>query len=323
MTHTFYQPQGGNDMPRSGGINTMMRLPVQDTANDLHACFVGIPLDIGTSHKSGTRFGPRHIRQESAMLRPYHMYKNMSPFDSLQVADLGDVPVNLFDLKKNTEIIENFYTKNILQYNCIPLTLGGDHSISYPILRAVAKKYGPVAVLHVDAHSDTNENMFGEPINHGSFMRNAWRDGCVQNNKVFQMGLRGTGYTADDFNWGCSQGWTVYPAEDIWYKSVSPIMADIKQKIGDTPVYISYDIDSLDPAYAPGTGTMEVGGLTSIQALEIIRGCAGMHIVGGDLVEVSPPYDIAGKTAYMGANILYEMLCLLPENMYLKKDLLL
>lgn len=307
------QPLGGNEMARCGGISTMMRLPHHKTAKGLDACFVGIPLDIGASHKSGTRFGPRHIRQESAMLRPYHMYKKISPFDTMQVADIGDVPINLFDLKQSTKIIEDYYNNEILNHDCIPITLGGDHSITYPILRAIKEKYGSVAVLHIDAHSDTNEAMFGERISHGTIMRNAWEDGCLQNNKVYQIGVRGTGYASDDFDWGRKQGWTVMQAEDIWHKSLKPIMDKIRQHIGDTPVYLTYDIDSLDPAYAPGTGTMEMGGLTSIQALEIVRGCTGLNIVGADLVEISPAYDVGGKTSYMGACLAYEMLCSLPK----------
>ena len=309
----YNQPIGGNELARCGGINTMMRLPHRDTAQDLDACFVGIPMDIGASHKSGTRFGPRHIRQESAMIRPYHMIKNISPFDNMQVADIGDVPINLFDLKNSTAIIEDYYTNKILCHDCIPLTMGGDHSITYPILRAFKQKYGAVAVLHIDAHSDTNDAMFGERITHGSIMRNAWQDGCLHNDLVFQIGVRGTGYASDDFDWGRKQGWTVMQAEHVWHKSLTPIMDEIRDKIGNTPVYLTYDIDSLDPAYAPGTGTMEMGGLTSIQALEIVRGCAGLNIVGADLVEVSPPYDVGGKTGYMGACLLYEMLCALPK----------
>nr|MCU0802509.1 arginase family protein [Paracoccaceae bacterium] len=152
----------------------------------------------------------------------------------------------------------------------------------------------------------------GETVAHGCPFRRAWEDGCLVNDKVFQIGLRGTGYSPDDFNWGRKQGWTVIQAEDCWHKSLRPLMADIRAKIGDTPVYLSYDIDSLDPAFAPGTGTLEVGGLTVWQGLELIRGCAGLNLVGCDLVEVSPPYDPQGATALVGANFLYEMLCVLP-----------
>lgn len=308
----FNQPLGGNDMPRFGGPNTMMRLPSQTTAEGLDACFVGIPLDIGTSNRPGTRLGPRQIRDESRMLRPYNMATGAAPFDHMQVADIGDVPINTFDLKKSVDIITAHYRK-ILAHGTTPLTLGGDHTLTWPILRAIKEQHGPVALIHIDAHADINEHMFGETVAHGCPFRRAWEDGCLINEKVFQIGLRGTGYGPDDFDWARDKGWTVVQAEECWHKSLAPLMTEIRAKIGDAPCYISFDIDSLDPAFAPGTGTVEMGGLTTIQALEIVRGCAGLNIVGGDLVEVSPPYDPTGNTALIGANLLYEMLCVLPR----------
>lgn len=307
----FNQPLGGNQMPRFGGPATFMRLPAAETAAGLDVAFVGIPMDIGTSNRSGTRLGPRQIRDESRMIRPYNMATRAAPFDALQVADIGDVPINTFDLKKSVDIITAFYD-GVLAHGAIPLTLGGDHTLTWPILRAMKKKHGPVALIHVDAHSDTNEHMFGETVAHGCPFRRAWEDGCLINDKVFQIGLRGSGYAADDFDWGRSKGWTCIQAEECWWKSLAPLMAEIRAKIGDAPVYLTYDIDSLDPAFAPGTGTVEVGGLMTWQGLEIIRGAAGLNLVGGDLVEVSPPYDPAGNTAMIGANFLYEMLCALP-----------
>ena len=307
----FNQPLGGNDMPRFGGPATMMRLPVQASAQRLDACFVGVPMDIGTSNRPGTRLGPRQIRDESRMLRPYNMATGAAPFDHLQVADIGDVPINTFDLKKSVEIIAGFHTA-ILAAGAIPLTLGGDHTLTWPILRAMRGKHGPVALIHVDAHADINDTMFGEKVAHGCPFRRAWEEGCLDNEAVFQIGLRGTGYSPEDFNWGRDKGWTVVQAEQCWHRSLTPLMADIRRRIGDRPVYLSFDIDSLDPAFAPGTGTVEPGGLTIWQGLEIVRGCAGLNIVGGDLVEVSPPYDPSGNTALIGANLLYEMLCVLP-----------
>jgi len=308
----FNQPLGGNDMIRTGGPATFMRLPTQEGAEGLDACFVGIPMDIGTSNRPGTRLGPRQIRDESRMLRPFNMATGAAPFDCMQVADIGDVPINTFDLKKSVDIITDYYD-NLLRHDVIPLTLGGDHTLTWPILRAMRNRYGPVALVHVDAHADINDEMFGEKVAHGCPFRRAWEDGCLINDKVFQIGLRGTGYSPDDFNWARDKGWRVIQAEDCWHKSLSPLMEEIRAKIGDAPVYLTYDIDSLDPAYAPGTGTVEVGGLTSVQGLEIIRGMAGLNIVGGDLVEVSPPYDPSGNTALTGANFLYEMLCALPK----------
>ena len=307
----FNQPLGGNEMARFGGPATMMRLPTQETAAGLDVAFVGIPMDHGTSNRSGTRMGPRQIRDESRMLRPYNMATGAAPFDHLQVADIGDVPVNTFDLKKTVDIISDYYN-GVLAHGTIPLTLGGDHTLTWPILRAIKARHGPVALIHVDAHADVNDTMFGETVAHGCPFRRAWEEDCLINDRVFQIGLRGTGYGPDDFNWAREKGWTVVQAEECWHRSLTPMMARIRAAIGDAPVYISFDIDSLDPAFAPGTGTVEPGGLSIWQGLEIIRGCAGLNIVGGDLVEVSPPYDPSGNTALIGANLLYEMLCVLP-----------
>lgn len=305
------QPLSGNAMPRFGGLASMMRLPVANSAQGLDAAFIGVPLDIGTSHRPGTRFGPREIRSESSLLRPYNMATGAAPFDTLQVADLGDVPINTYSLDKSLPIITDFYRK-VLEAGCIPLTLGGDHTIALPILRAVAAKHGPVALVHVDAHADVNPDMFGERIAHGTPFRRAVEENLLVCHKVFQIGLRGSGYASDDFDWPRQQGFTLVLAHEIWYQSLAPLMAHIRSRIGSTPCYISFDIDGIDPAFAGGTGTPEIGGLSVPQALEIIRGCHGLHIVGGDLVEVSPPYDANGNTALLGANLLFEMLCVLP-----------
>lgn len=307
----FNQPLGGNEMPRFGGPGTMMRLPAADSAAGLDACFVGIPMDIGTSLRAGTRFGPRQIRAESLLIRPYNMYTRAAPFDSINVADIGDVPINTFDLKDSVERITRFYDA-LLCHDTIPLTLGGDHTLTYPVLRAIARKHGPVALVHVDAHADINEHMFGEAIAHGTPFRRAFEDGLLDAERVFQIGLRGTGYTAEDFDTAREWGFTVVQAEEIWMQSLTPLAQRIAEVVGERPVYLSFDIDSLDPSFAPGTGTPEIAGLTPPQALQLIRGLRGLNLVGCDLVEVSPPYDMAGTTALTAANLLYEMLCILP-----------
>lgn len=310
------QPLGGNEMPRFGGPATMMRLPAADTPHGLDAAFIGVPLDIGTSHRPGARFGPRQIRAESALLRPYNMATGAAPFDTLQVADLGDVPINPYHLPKSVDIIERHY-RPIIDAGCTPLTLGGDHTLVLPILRAVAARHGPVALIHVDAHADVNDAMFGEPLAHGTPFRRAVEEGLLQRNKVWQIGLRGTGYAIDDFDWPRRQGFHLVPAHEVWGQTLAPLMDQIRQQIGpQTPTYLSLDIDGIDPAYAGGTGTPEIGGLTVPQALEIVRGCRGLRLVGCDLVEVSPPYDPSGNTALLGANLLYEMLCVLPGVRY-------
>lgn len=301
-------------MPRFGGIATMLRLPFIQNPEEikkLDVAFVGIPLDIGTSLRSGTRFGPRQIRAESVMIRPYNMATGAAPFDSLNVADIGDVAINTFNLLDAVQIIESEYDK-IVENDVKPLTLGGDHTITLPILRALSKKYGKIGLIHVDAHADVNDSMFGEKIAHGTTFRRAQEEGLLDSERVVQIGLRAQGYSADDFNWSRNQGFRVVQAEECWHKSLAPLMTEVRKKMGDGPVYISFDIDGIDPAWAPGTGTPEVGGLTTIQGLEIIRGCTGLNIIGGDLVEVSPPYDTTGNTALLGANLLYEMLCVFP-----------
>lgn len=307
----FNQPLSGNAMPRFGGPATMMRLPTQESAAGLDAAFIGVPLDIGTSNRPGTRLGPRQIRDESRMLRPYNMATRAAPYDSLQVADIGDVPINTFNLGKSIDIITEFYD-DVVKHGCVPLTLGGEHTITLPILRALAKKHGPMGLIHIDAHADINDHMFGEPVAHGTPFRRAQEEGLLAQNKVVQIGLRGTGYSAEDFDWCRQQGFRVVTAEECWYKSLEPLMAEVREQMGDLPVYITFDIDGLDPSVAPGTGTVEMAGLTAAQGLEIVRGAAGLNVIGGDLVEVSPPYDTSGNTALMGATLLYEMLCVLP-----------
>ena len=303
-------------MPRFGGFASMMRLPTQADADGLDVAFVGVPLDIGASNRSGARLGPRQIRDESRMIRPYNVATRAAPFESLQVADIGDVPINTFNLLKSIDIIEKFYTDKIVNHGAIPLTLGGDHTIALPILRALAKKHGPVGMVHIDAHADINDEMFGEKIAHGTPFRRAVEENLIDGNRVVQIGLRGTGYSAEEFDWSTQQGFRVVPAEECWYKSLTPLMAEVREKLGDGPVYLSFDIDGIDPAFAPGTGTAEIGGLTSTQAIEIIRGMRGLDVVGGDLVEVSPPYDPFGNTSVLAANLLFEMLCILPGVRY-------
>ena len=314
-TDRFPQPLGGNDMPRFAGPGTMMRLPAVDSAEGMDVVFIGIPLDVGTSNRPGTRFGPKQIRAESVMLRPYNMWTRAAPFDSLRVGDLGDVPINTFDLKDAVARITDFYNR-VLAHDVIPLTLGGDHTLSLPVLRAIADKHGPVGLIHVDAHADINEHMFGEAIAHGTPFRRAVEEGLIDPFRTWQIGLRGTGYTAEDFDWARDQGFTVVQAEELWHQSAAPLIERASAAMGDGPVYLTFDIDSLDPGFAPGTGTPEIGGLTPIQAIEIIRGCRGLNLVGADLVEVSPPYDPQGNTALLAANLIYEMLCVLPGVSY-------
>lgn len=311
MNAERFQPLSGNLMPRSGGPATFMRLPSCSLADDLDAAFVGVPFDIGSSNRPGARLAPRQIRDESRMLRPYNMATRAAPFDSLRVGDIGDVAINTFNLLKSIDIIERHFAA-VLEAGTVPLTMGGDHTITLPILRAMRRAHGPVGLIHVDAHADINDEMFGEKIAHGTPFRRAVEEGLLDPRRVVQIGLRGTGYAADDFDWSRDQGFRVVQAEACWYRSLAPLMGEVVAQVGGGPVYLSVDIDGIDPAFAPGTGTVEIGGLTVPQVLEIIRGCRGLDLVGGDLVEVSPPYDPTGNTALLAANLLFEMLCALP-----------
>ena len=305
------QPLGGNDMPRFGGIATFMRLPGASAPGELDVAVVGVPLDIGTSNRPGARFGPRSIRSESVLIRPYNMATRAAPFDSLRIDDCGDVATNPFNLLDAVERIERHYD-TLLADDVITVSMGGDHTIVLPILRAMRKRHGPVGLVHVYAHTDINDTMFGEHVTHGTPFRRAVEEGLLDGDRVVQIGVRGTGYAADDFDWSREQGFRVVQAEECWHRSLAPLMAEVRVQVGGGPVYLSFDIDALDPAFAGGTGTPEVGGLTTIQAMEIIRGCQGLDLVGCDLVEVAPAYDPSGNTSLVAANLLYEMLCVLP-----------
>lgn len=308
----FNQPLSGNEMPRFGGIASLFRLPVQSGADGLDIALVGVPLDCGTSNRAGSRYGPRQIRAESVLVRPYAMATGAAPFDSFQIADTGDVALNTYNLEKSIDIIEAHFDA-LLTSGAKTVSMGGDHTITLPILRAQAKKYGPMAVVHVDAHADMNDHMFGEPVTHGTIFRRAIEEGLIDPNCMVQIGLRATGYAADDFDWARQRGVRVVPAEDCWYRSLAPLMDEVREQIGaERPVYLSFDIDGLDPSVAPGTGTPEPAGLSASQGLEVIRGVHGLNLIGADLVEVSPPYDTTGNTALLASNLIFEMLCSFP-----------
>lgn len=307
----FNQPISGNDLARFSGPNTFMRLPQATSLEGLDVAFLGVPMDIGTSLRSGARFGPKEIRAESALLRPYNITTKAAPFDFLNVADIGDLAINTFSLKESMRIIEESYDA-IVATGCTPFAMGGDHSITLPILRAMARKYGPLALIHIDAHGDTNNEMFGEKETHGTVFRRAYEEGLIVADKTYQIGLRGTGYSPEELTETAGWGFQHFPAAELWGRSLSGMGAEIRRDIGTRPTYISFDIDGLDPSFAPGTGTPEIGGLTTMQALELIRSLTGVSVVGADLVEVSPPYDTNGNTALTAANLLYEMLCILP-----------
>jgi guanidinobutyrase len=306
------QPLSGNAMPRFAGLATMMRLPAATSPQGLDAAFIGVPLDIGTSNRAGARFGPRQMRAESALLRPYNMATGAAPFDTLQVADLGDVPINTYSIDKSLAIITSFYDA-VLGAGCTPLTLGGDHTIALPILRSIAKKHGPVALVHVDAHADINDDMFGERVTHGTPFRRAVEEGLLDPKRTVQIGIRGSLYAADDLDWALAQGMRVITIEEYFKLGTEKVIAEARRVVGQGPTYISFDVDSLDPVYAPGTGTPEVGGFNTFEAQQMLRGLRGLDLIGGDVVEVSPPFDSGGTTALVGATMMFEILCVLAE----------
>ncbi|XP_013782284.2 agmatinase, mitochondrial-like [Limulus polyphemus] len=253
---TFNQPpSASSDLARPAGIASFMRLPVQNSAEGLDVCFTGVPFDNGTSNRSGARFGPRQIRTESVMLRPLNGSTGAMPFKSLQVADIGDLRIAMYDIHQTMKDIKTGI-QNILFYDCIPLTMGGDHTITYPILQAMKEKHGPLGLIHVDAHADTNDEALGCKIYHGTPFRNAVKEGLLDCKRVAQIGLRGSLYSESEFKYQYSvdQGFKVVMADDCWNKSLVPMMKEIQNQMGDGPVYVSIDIDALDPAYAPGTG---------------------------------------------------------------------
>jgi guanidinobutyrase len=239
------------------------------------------------------------------------MATGAAPFDSFQIADVGDVPLNTFNLAASINIIQAHFS-SIVSTGAKSLAMGGDHTVTLPILRALADVHGPLALVHVDAHADINDEMFGERITHGTIFRRAIEERLIDPQRMTQIGLRATGYSAADFDWSRDQGVRVIQAEECWYRSLAPLMAEVRQRVGQRPLYLSFDIDGLDPSVAPGTGTPEPAGLTASQGLEIIRGLAGCNLIGADLVEVAPPYDPSGNTALLAANLLFEMLCSFP-----------
>ncbi|XP_050693047.1 guanidinobutyrase-like isoform X2 [Eriocheir sinensis] len=246
------QPLAANQMPRAGGISSFMRLPIQTNTTGLDACFVGVPLDTGCSNRAGARYGPRGLRCESP-LRPVNQGTGVNPFLTHNVADIGDVWLNLYNLEEACSNIREQYSA-IISNGCVPLTMGGDHTISYPILQAMKDKYGPVGLIHVDAHPDLQDSVLGSKICHGTPFKRAYDEQILDASRVVQIGLRGTGYSSDDCNIGRSMGFRVVGAQECWYKSLEPLMAEVRQQIGEGPVYLSFDIDAIDPSFCPGTG---------------------------------------------------------------------
>ncbi len=275
---------------------------------------LGCPFDSSVSYRSGTRFGPRAIREQSMMLWGYHNALNIAPFEVLKVVDAGDVDVIPVDIARTHELIQQS-AKAWIDQGTMVLGLGGEHSVALPLLKAAAAKHGPLAVVHFDAHGDTwTEEYPGYPLSHGTPFIRAIEAGAIDTLRYFQIGIRGPTYSANDYLDARALGARIISADDVGERGVRSIVNEIRQQVGDRPVYLSFDVDALDPAFAPGTGTPEIGGLTSREATGILRGLTGLRIVGGDVVEVSPPYDPSAITSILGANLAFEMLALIAKS---------
>ena len=307
-----FKPVSGNVMPRFSGIATFMRLPHVTDYTDVDIGLIGVPWDGGTTNRAGARHGPRQIRDLSTMVRNVHHKSRIKPFDLCNCADLGDVPVNPIVLEDTLQRIEDFYAR-VHGAGVVPLSAGGDHLITLPIMRAIAKRES-VGMVHFDAHTDTWDRYFGDSIyTHGTPFRRAIEEGLLDPKRTVQIGIRGALFGNADNDWGIQQGIRVIEIEEFNEMGVEAVIAEARRVVGQGPTYISFDVDGLDPVYAPGTGTPEIGGFTTHEAQRMIRGLQGLNLVGGDVVEVAPPFDPSGNTALVGATMMFEILCVLAD----------
>ena len=314
MSDAFFQPISGFELPRFAGVPTFMRLPYvpagHDRYGDVQIGLIGVPWDSGTTNRPGPRHGPRQLRDASTMMRAQHAVSGVRPFEAANCADLGDVGPNPADIIDSMERITAFYN-DVLDAGIVPLTAGGDHLSSLPILRAVARS-GPVGMVHFDSHTDLFHSYFGGTMyTHGTPFRRAVEEGLLDPKRVVQIGIRGTMYDEEDRDFARAEGIRLILIEEFHARGVEDVMAEAREIAGTGKTYVSYDIDFVDPTFAPGTGTPEVGGPNSWQALQVCRELEGLNIVGADMVEVSPPFDASGGTAFLGVSIMFEMLCVM------------
>ncbi len=306
-------PVDASLVPRYAGPATFARLPRVDEVSRADVAIMGVPFDSGVSYRPGARFGPGHIRAASKLLRPYHPAQDVHPFGDQQVADAGDVAVNPYSLDEAIGQIDAAATA-VRADGASLLTLGGDHTIALPILRSLYRDHGPIAVLHFDAHLDTWDTYFGAPYTHGTPFRRASEEGLLDLERCQHMGIRGPLYAATDLEDDAALGFQIVRADDYEVDGVRGAVDRMRARLGDGPVYVSIDIDVLDPAHAPGTGTPEAGGLTSRELLHTLRGLVGLNVVGADIVEVAPAYDHAEITGIAAAHVAYELLAVLAKN---------
>ncbi|MFN3937104.1 MAG: agmatinase [Gemmobacter sp.] len=316
MQEPDFRPVSGFVLPRFAGIATFMRLPhlsLDDPASKaVQVGLVGVPWDGGTTNRPGPRHAPRQLRDASTMIRAQHGISGIRPFEAVRCADLGDVAPNPADLADTLARIEGFFDR-LTEAGITPLAAGGDHLCTLPILRALARDR-PLGMVHFDSHTDLFHSYFGGRMyTHGTPFRRAVEEGLLDPARVCMIGIRGTAYDTEDRDFARASGIRVIPVEELHARGVADVIGEARAIAGQGPTYVSYDIDFVDPAFAPGTGTPEVGGPNSWQALECVRLLDGLDIVGADLVEVSPPFDPSGATAYLGASILFELLCVIAR----------
>jgi agmatinase len=303
-------PLDSSRIPRFAGFATFARLPRIDQVDHADVAVVGVPFDSGVSYRPGARFGPAAVREASRLLRPYHPELDVSPFAEKQVVDAGDIAVNPFNIGEAIETLQQ--EAEALQANGTRLvTVGGDHTIALPLLRAAAKQHGPVALLHFDAHLDTWDTYFGEPYTHGTPFRRASEEGILDTSALSHVGTRGPLYGKRDLEEDRRLGFGIVTSGDVMRRGVAETVDALRQRIGDRPLYVSVDIDVLDPAHAPGTGTPEAGGMTSRELLEILRGLRDLNLIGADVVELAPAYDHAEITAIAASHVAYDLVSLL------------
>ncbi|MRU14907.1 agmatinase [Roseovarius sp. A21] len=314
MSDDFFQPVSGFELPRFAGVPTFMRLPhvplEHERLGEVDIGLIGVPWDSGTTNRPGPRHGPRQLRDASTMIRAQHATSGMRPFEAVNCADLGDVGPNPADIMDSMERITAFYDK-VKAAGIRPLTAGGDHLTSLPVLRALAKD-APLGMVHFDSHTDLFHSYFnGTMYTHGTPFRRAVEEGLLDPKRVVQIGIRGTMYDSEDRDFARAEGIRIIEIEEFHARGVEDVMAEAREIAGDGETYVSYDIDFVDPTFAPGTGTPEVGGPNSFQALQVCRELQGLNIVGADMVEVSPPFDQSGGTAFLGVSIMFEILCVM------------
>ena len=310
---TKIQPISSMVTPRFADVATFFRLPIIKDLNQLDYCLCGVPWDGGTTNRPGARHGPREIRNASSLVRLYHPISLKSPYDKFNIADIGDCPVNPADLHDSLKKIEKFYL-SIIESKTIPLSIGGDHLVSLPILRALGKKE-PLGLFQFDSHSDTWDSYFGGyKYTHGTPFRRAIEENLIDPKKYVMIGIRGSLYDPNDMKWARQQGITIITIDEYYEMGFTEAMKIVKNTLGNTQAYLTFDIDGIDPTFAPGTGTPEVGGFNVREAQLIIRELNTINFVGADVVEVSPPFDVNNMTSLVASTIAFEILCTMTRS---------